>query len=291
MAAQRTRGRAIVRAMATRLLCHALGGGLGPVTRTRAVLDATAFDGAVALLAAPDAAPAAGGLELRSPGPDDAADPPALARWIARAIADWEPDALLVDALPGGVMGELCGLAALDGLELRHTARLLRWGVYARRLAGPLPRYDAVGVVEPLHPGHARALAACAGSVAPLALPDPPPAAAPPPGPGAPWLVVHTGPAREVRALARIADERRGDAPLEVITPLVVADLPAGAARIAAIPAAPRYAGAAGIVTAAGFNTVRELAPHRDRHVCVPFDRRLDDQPARARRIAAAAPS
>ena len=32
-------------------------------------------------------------------------------------------------------MGELCGLAALDGLELRHTARLLRWGVLRRAAA------------------------------------------------------------------------------------------------------------------------------------------------------------
>ena len=231
--------------MASRLLCHALGGGLGPVTRTRAVLEASGFDGAVALLAAPTAAPLAGGLELRSPGYDDAADPPALARWIARQIADWEADALLVDALPGGVMGELCGLAALDGLELRHTARLLRWAAYARRLEGPLPHYDAAHVVEPLHPGHERALAGLAGAVTPLELPAPPPAG-PPPGPGAPWLVVHTGPAREVRALARIADERRGGAPLHVVTPITVEDLPPGAERIDAIPAAPRYAGAAG---------------------------------------------
>ena len=276
--------------MATRLLCHALGGGLGPVTRTRAVLEASGLDGAVALLAAPGAAAVAGGLELRSPGYDDAADPPALARWIARQIADWEADALLVDALPGGVMGELCGLAALDGLELRHTARLLRWAAYARRLEGPLPRYDAAHVVEPLHPGHERALAGLAGAVAPLDLPAPPPAG-PPPGPGGPWLVVHTGPAREVRALARIADERRGGAPLHVAAPITVEDLPAGAERLDAIPAAPRYAGAAGIVTAAGFNTVRELAPYRDRHVCVPFDRRLDDQHARWLRRGASGPA
>ncbi len=187
-------------------------------------------------------------------------------------------------------MGELCGLAALDGLELRHTARLLRWASYARRIEGTLPHFDAVHVVEPLHRGHERALAALGDEVAPLALPDPAPAG-PPPGPGAPWLVVHTGPAREVRALARVADERRGAAPLHVVCPLAVADLPAGAERIEAIPAAPRFAGAAGIVTAAGFNTVRELAPYRDRHVCVPFDRRLDDQHTRARRISAAAPS
>jgi hypothetical protein len=260
------------------------------VTRTRAVLATTGWDGEAVLLAAPDAAPAAGGLELLSPAYDDAADPVALGRWVARAIAERAPDVLLVDAFPGGVLGELCGLAALDGLERRHTARLLRWGVYARRCERPLPRYDAVAVVEPLHPGHARALAGLSGNVAPLALPAPA-AAGPPPPPGAPWLVVHSGPAREVRALARRAHAlARGAAPLHVVTPIAVDDLPAGAEVVRAVPAAPRFAAAAGIVTAAGFNTVRELAPYRDRHVCVPFDRRLDDQQARARRIAAGSP-
>jgi hypothetical protein len=57
-----------------------------------------------------------------------------------------------------------------------------------------------------------------------------------------------------------------------------------------AVPAAPLYAAAAGIVTAAGFNTVRELAPYRDRHVCVPFERRLDDQRARWLRSGASGP-
>ena len=165
--------------MARRLLCYALGGGLGHVTRTRAVLEATGWDGDAVLLAAPDALPAAGGLELLAPDYDDAADPAALGRWVARAIAEQAPDALLVDAFPGGVLGELCGLRALAGLELHHTARLLRWGVYARRCELPLPHYDAIAVVEPLHPGHARALAAGSGAVAPLELPAPAPA---PPG-------------------------------------------------------------------------------------------------------------
>jgi hypothetical protein len=272
--------------VARRLLCYALGGGLGPLIRTRAVLAALGWNGDVAVLAAPGSEPAAGGLELRVPGFDDAADPAALGAWVAAAATEWEADALLVDALPGGVLGELCGLAALDGLERIHVARLLRWGVYARRCTGPLPRYDTVHVVEPLHPGHARALAGLSEAMEELALPAPPPAGPP----GEAWLVVHTGPAREVRALARIADERRRGAPLQVVTPIRVDGLPGGAERVEAVPAAPLYAGAAAIVTAAGFNTVRELAPYRDRHVCVPFERRLDDQRARARRSGAGSP-
>jgi len=268
------------------LLGYAMGGGFGPVTRTRAVLAALGRDGDAAVLAAPGAERVAGDLELIAPSWDDAADPAALGRWLARTIAEREATTLLVDALPGGVMGELCGLAALDGLELLHTARLLRWAAYARRLPGPLPHFERALVVEPPHPNHTRALAGLADDVAPLAL-RPPPAHVDA-APTDVWLVVHTGPAREVRALARVADERRGGAPLHVICPLAVEDLPAGAERIDAVPAAPRYASAAGIVTAAGFTTVRELAPYRDRHVCVPFDRRLDDQHERARRLAAA---
>ena len=269
------------------LLCYAMGGGFGPVLRTRAVLAAMGWErDAIAVLAAPGAERVAGDLELIAPSWDDAADPAALGRWIARVVAEREADALLVDALPGGVMGELCGLDALRGLELRHTARLLRWAGYVRRLPGALPHYDQVLAAEPLHATHERALAALA------AAPPTPIDVDVPHGEtsatldvrGAPWLVVHTGPAREVRALARVADERRGDAPLHVACPIAVDDLPAGAERIDAVPAAPLYAGAAGIVTAAGFTTVRELAPFRDRHVCVPFDRRLDDQHERARR-------
>jgi hypothetical protein len=251
------------------------------------VLAALGWEGEVAVLAAPGAEPAGGGLELLVPGFDDAADPVALGAWVARAIAEWEPDALLVDAFPGGVVGELCGMPALDGLELWHVARLLRWGVYARRCEAPLPRYHAVHMVEPLHPAHERVLAGLTDALAPLALPAP---SAPTGEPGDAWLVVHTGPAREVRALARIADERRGDAPLHVVTPIRVDGLPARSERIHAVPATPLYAAAAGIVTAAGFNTVGELAPYRERHVCVPFERRLDDQRARARRIGAGSP-
>ena len=269
------------------LLCYAMGGGFGPVLRTRAVLAALGWDrDAVAVLAAPGAARVVGDLELIAPSWDDAAEPAALGRWIARVVAEREADALLVDALPGGVMGELCGLGALDGLVLRHTARLLRWAGYVRRLPGPLPHYDEVLVAEPLHATHERALATLADAVrAPIDVNvSPDETFATLDVREAPWLVVHTGPAREVRALARVADERRGAAPLHVVCPIPVDDLPAGAERIDAVPAAPLYPGAAGIVTAAGFTTVRELAPFRDRHVCVPFDRRLDDQHERARR-------
>ncbi len=194
------------------------------------------------------------------------------------------PDALLVDAFPGGVMGELCGLRALAGLELRRTARLLRWG----RLRAPVrgrrfPRYDAIAVVEALQPGHARALAALSGNVAPLGAPRPRRRIRVRcPGRRAGGSsCTPARPARSARSPGSPTSAAAG-APLGVVTPITVDDLPAGAETVDAIPAAPLYPGAAGIVAGAAFNTVRELAPYRDRHVCVPFDRRLDDQHAGA---------
>ena len=47
-------------------------------------------------------------------------------------------------------------------------------------------------------------------------------------------------------------------------------------------PVAPYLPHAEGIVTAAGFNPMRETAGLRARHCVVPFARALDDQFARA---------
>ena len=224
-------------------------------------------------------------LDVRTPPAEAASDTRALARrWVAAQLADVRPDVVLVDAFPGGILGGVCELAALRGPVLRHTARLLalaRLRAAARRRAAAVRRRHGGGAA----PRRPRARAAPArGVLEPLALPVPDyPRTTPPPG--APWLVVHTGPPREVRVLARLADERRGDAPLRVVRPVAVEDLPAGAERVHAVPARPLYAEAAHIVTGAGFNTVHELAPLRDRHTVVPFDRRLDDQHARARRL------
>ena len=62
-------------------------------------------------------------------------------------LDDLQPDELLVDAFPGGILGELCGIELPPA---RLIARALRWDAYARRLDGPLPEYDVVHALEPL---------------------------------------------------------------------------------------------------------------------------------------------
>jgi hypothetical protein len=197
-------------------------------------------------------------------------DRAALRRWIADLMAGVRPERLVVDAFPAGVLGELAGDL---GVPVDHVARLLRWPRYARRLDRPLPRIETTFVVEPLHDDHLAAVRAASAQVVALSLVDPP---APPRDDAAgAALVVHAGPAREVRALAALAATTGH--PVRVARP--------GGPDLDVHPASALFAHAAAIVTAAGFNAMRQAAPFGDRHLCLPFPRPLDDQRTRARAV------
>lgn len=165
-----------------------------------------------------------------------------------------------MDAFPGGILGELCGIELPPA---RLVARGLRWDNYASRLDGPLPRYAAVHVLEPLPYDPP-------GPVEPLTLPHA--------APGAPLadephtLVVHGGPPHELEQLLAHA---RGS------TVVVHPD------HRDVYPAEPHFAHAEHIVTGAGFNAIHETAPYRERHTAVAFARTLDNQDARAAMIRA----
>jgi len=241
------------------ILYYALGGGLGHLTRAHKVLGEQE---AVLLTASKFARdPRVTGGRPVIPVPRRLGhDRAAFRAWLEPLLADLDPDELVVDSFPGGILGELCGM---DLPRTRLIARNLRWDAYAQRLDGPLPRYDAVHVLEPLGydpPGPAE----------PLTLPHA--------APGAPLLdephtlVVHAGPEHELAALLRHASGRT-----LVISP----------GRDDVYPVAPHLAHAHHIVTAAGFSTLHETAPDRDRQTVVPFPRTLDDQFARAKRMGA----
>jgi hypothetical protein len=255
------------------ILYYAIGGGLGHLVRARAVLQTLGIAARAALLtASPFAADpgVVGDLPVvRVPDALDG-DRAALRRWIADLVAGVRPERLVVDAFPAGVLGELEGDL---GVPVDHVARLLRWPRYARRLDRPLPRIETTFVVEPLHDDHLAAVRAASAQVVALSLVDPP---APPRDDAAgAALVVHAGPAREVRALAALAATTGH--PVRVARP--------GGPDLDVHPASALFAHAAAIVTAAGFNAMRQAAPFGDRHLCLPFPRPLDDQRTRARAV------
>jgi hypothetical protein len=273
------------------ILYYAAGGGLGHLTRARTVLDALEPARPAALLTpspfAADPRVTAGRPVVRIPSELDQ-DPAGYRDWLSALIGAGDHEALYVDSFPGGVLGELCGLEALAGIEVRHVARRLRWAAYEPRLRGPLPRFDRTWVLEELEDSHASAVAGCSERVDHLDLAPTPADAVPAPDLGGRplWVVVHSGPEDEVADLIAYADEQRiqegSPAHLRVVSPAAPRELPPGADAVDLYPAASLYPHAERIFTASGFNAMRETEPFRDRHRFVPYPRALDDQHARA---------
>lgn len=146
--------------------------------------------------------------------------------------------------------------------------------------------------VEPLNTDHETDVRRMVeGEVVALELRDPD--AAPvgdlPALPEAFWLVVHSGPAGEVVDLLAYARdmqrlENRSD-PIVVVSPIPAAEVHLGdALHVDVYPATRLFARAARIVSACGFNVMRQTLAHRDRHSYLPLPRRFDDQFARAAR-------
>ncbi|GAA0233700.1 hypothetical protein GCM10009527_032710 [Actinomadura nitritigenes] len=253
------------------IACYAAGGGLGHLTRLRAFLHTLAVDDEVVVL---------------SDSPF-AADPRVSSGWTVRpastGLAALAPDELVVDAFPAGLRGELT--RPPSGIRVTHLARLLRWDAYLPLLPGDPPRFDRTFLLEPVGPAHEAHLRAVSAEVMPLALTDPPSEPLDVRG----WLVVHSGPDAETLELLAYARDMAAmegeDPPLTLVSPHRPDGLPSGVVHLDAYPAGPPGPGVERIVTAAGFNAVRQYAPWRDRHRMLPFPRTLDDQFARAARV------
>ncbi|QKG22480.1 hypothetical protein [Actinomadura verrucosospora] len=253
------------------IACYAAGGGLGHLTRLRAFLHTMAVDDEVVVLSD---SPFAG-------------DPRVSSGWTVRpastGLAALAPDELIVDAFPAGLKGELTRIPA--GIRVTHLARLLRWDAYLPLLPADPPRFDRTFVLEPLDTAHEAHLRAVSAEVAPLALTDPPSERLDVDG----WLVVHSGPDAETLELLAYARDmvamEGANPPLTLVSPHRPDGLPAEVVHLDAYPAGRPGPGVGRIVTAAGFNAVRQYAPWRERHRMLPFPRTLDDQFARAARV------
>jgi hypothetical protein len=256
------------------IVCYAQGGGLGHLTRIRAYLH-TRHPGETATILTTSAFTA----DPRVLGPHRPLP--------ADALPTLRPSTLVVDAFPAGIEGELSASSIPPGTRTVYLARLLRWDVYRSMLAADPLHYDETWLLEELLPAHR---AYFPDAVA-LTLTDPPC----PPARGVAegsWLIVHSGPSPEIQELIGYA---RDCAAAEGVHPRLILvssgrppDLPVDVWHIDAYPAWPLFAAAGRVITAAGFNAVRQMAPWRSKHLMLPFARRWDDQylrAARARRV------
>jgi hypothetical protein len=269
---------------------YAMGGGLGHLARARRVLQALGCaPGDAAILSA---SPLACGSESGSEcGPNIVPVPRRLAHsraevgaWLKKTLRSLAPAAVVVDAFPLGILGELADPRVLPEVPLYHVARLLKWDAYREAFPGTPRRYQASFKVEELAQEHEEFLAANSERVLRLELFSKRDSRTQNPFKDPVWLVVHSGPAAEVRALLDFAKAKATQpAKFVVVSPRVL-DLPAGVTRIAHERAWELFPHAERIVTACGFNSMLEAAPWRAKHLFLPLERRFDDQHLRAER-------
>lgn len=265
---------------------YAMGGGLGHLARAQRVLQALgcAREEAAILSASPLAQ-----------GPGIVRVPRCLARsraqfgaWLKKTLRSLAPTAVVVDAFPLGILGELADPSVLPAVPLYHVARLLKWNAYREAFAGSPRCYDATLAVEPLTPEHEAFLAGNSDEIFSLELPVVQKSKTENPFKRTPcWLVVHSGSNAEVRALLAFAFRKanaENAAPHFVVVTPRAPELPAGVERISHPRAWELFPHAERIVTACGFNTMLEAAPWRSKHLFLPLERRFDDQHLRAAR-------
>ncbi|MEA2490445.1 MAG: hypothetical protein QOH21_2237 [Acidobacteriota bacterium] len=263
------------------ILYYALGGGLGHLTRGRRVLEALGLTHDAAFLTASPYARdprVTGGIPVIPVPPHLEHTPTAHHRWLRDVVR--RADRLLVDTFPAGIQGELHGL----DVEMDFVARILRWDEYRRAVPGQLPTFERIWLAEQLSPEQEPFVRQHGRHVAPLDLP----VTAGEADPDDHWLIVHSGPADEVRELVAYTAELRALATTKPSRILVASPcsipLPQGFAPIDAYPATHLFPSAAKIITAAGYNVMLETTPWRHKHEIVPFARRFDDQYLRASR-------
>ena len=286
------------------ILYYAMGGGLGHLVRARAVLHTLGLERHAALVtASPHARDrrVVGDLPVHAAPPEAGdADRPAYRRWLGALIRRLEPEEIYVDAFPLGLLGELVALQGpserTSSPRLVHVARLLQWPAYARAFPDVArARFHRTYLAEPLHADHEAALRAICDETLQLELRDPPPEVAAVAAvdvlarelPARFWLVVHSGPREEVAELVAYAGELQrleGDRSPIVVAHPQSASAGADLLTIDLHPATPLFARAARVVSACGFNVMRQMAPYRERHRVLPLPRRYDDQFTRAAR-------
>jgi hypothetical protein len=281
---------------------YAIGDGLGHLTRARAVLHTLGIFAQAAIITASEFAADArvcAPLSVVRVPKDLARDFSAYRAWLAKLFAEVQPSALYLDAFPAGICGEFNDFPPLKNLETIYVARLLKWRAYEKFIGAGAPHFTKTFRLEPLSAEHQKFVAAHSNQISHLTLSDPPPVLTEQARARLAqfrerqtsfWLIVHAGDEAEIHELAAFAEEMQSfektSAPLLLAAPRRPNALSPRIQHIDFYPARLLFPFAARIITACGFNVMRQTAAYRARHRFVPFPRRFDDQFARAARCA-----
>jgi hypothetical protein len=261
------------------ILYYAVGGGLGHISRSLAILNRSPWLAERTRLMTSSAL--AGLAVGASPCPVDhiageiIASKRKYAAFLSGYIKRHRVRLVIVDTFASGIVGEW-GWVRLS-IPVLLVARHVKWKEYVERISGGTDVAPAHTLaVEPLDDEQAEALGNC-GEVSqmdsPITMEQPDRG-----GSKREALVVHSGPVEELAELKKIAQERVcGAEAVEVFSP-----------GRGVYPVESFIRDYSTIVSGAGYNmsALASQAPPGVTHILHPFERRFDDQFLRARRIA-----
>lgn len=276
------------------ILYYALGGGIGQITRALAVLHTLKIRENVLVVSPLDSA-VTELIPAQFPAHCRLIKPPAfsyserhkLAAYIQQLIDEYQPSELIVDSFPMGIYGELTNIS-YSGIRT-YLARLLIWERYTKVTGNQFFIFNQTFTLEPLHEDQHYIADRISETCLPLQLTDPPQSRSLPSITDLDqhWLVLHSGPDEEVDDLVtyakQIRDIEQKQNPLLLVTPSAInkwAHQPVRHLRY--YPAQLLMPHVDKIITACGFNTLRQAKAFRHKHHFFPFARRFDDQYFRA---------
>jgi hypothetical protein len=282
------------------ILYYAIGGGLGHLTRARAVVHTLGIKERVVLVTASPFAldsRVASDFDVVSVPNVFATDLASYKSWLGDLVERLSPSEIYLDTFPAGIVGEFCDFSFPRNLAVHYVGRLLRWTQYAKVICGVPPEFEISYVAEELCEEHTRYIGNQSRRLVRLALEDPPQRpskevtclyrefeARRRPR----WLVVHSGPEEEVAQLLAYARQlclaETIEPELLLISPGLPREILSAVRHLDVYPATTLFSYADRVITACGFNLMRQTEGIRDRHRFVPFSRRFDDQYLRAAR-------
>lgn len=274
---------------------YANGGGLGHLTRARAFLHQLKIADRTAILTNSEFAAdkrVVGDLEIFKVDGDFANNLPKYRDFLQKTLAERAVKNIFLDSFPAGIIGEFADFD-FGEIEVFYLARLLRWKNYAHFLSGIELHFKKTFVLEPLEPAHQNFIEkhSTESSIfdliyADFETPDEPVMKRIIRENSPFWLIVHAGAPEEISELMNFAAEMReieqANVELILISPPDYTDHNC----FDIYPAARLFPFAERIFTAAGFNALRQTAQFRSKHFVMPFERRYDDQFARALSLA-----
>ncbi|NJO06749.1 MAG: hypothetical protein HC876_15195 [Chloroflexaceae bacterium] len=277
------------------IVYYALGGGLGHLTRARAVIHTLGLSEPVLLLTASPFGddPRIVGNHAVLRVPDTLSTNRERFRdWLRATLHTVQPTAIYLDVFPAGICGEWDATLLPADVPVYLLARLLRWQRYVPRLPATPLHFDTAYMLEPLQADHTAYLHTYARHIQPLSLIDPPAPMVPPvlllPEDGPHWLIVHAGSdheTAELLAYARLRAAQHHVLPrLWLVAPQRPAWLPSVVGYLDCMPAQALFVQADMVISAGGFNIMRQMHPYQSHHAPLPFARAFDDQFGRVAR-------